>query len=77
MYTYLSDYGNGVPNYNAGIDLSYKYRSPYYIAFKVGVAADFSQSLFKVSNCGNAINWLFKSYCLGYECESSITNNSF
>lgn len=50
MYTYLSDYGNGVPNYNAGIDLSYKYRSPYYIAFKVGVAADFSQSLFKASN---------------------------
>lgn len=48
--TYVSEYGKWVPNINAGLDLSYKYKSQHYVGFRIGVSADFSQSEFKATN---------------------------
>ncbi len=43
---YNSDYGTPLPNYNVGMDFSYKYRSPYYIGVRVGLGIDVAASTF-------------------------------
>lgn len=48
---YNSDYGTPMPNYNVGMDFSYKYRSPYYIGVRVGLGIDVAASTF-VGNSG-------------------------
>ena len=37
---YNSDYGKPMPNYNVGMDFSWKYRSPYYIGVRMGLGID-------------------------------------
>ena len=43
---YESDYGKPMPNYNVGVDFSWKYRSPYYIGVRVGLGFDVAASTF-------------------------------
>ena len=43
---YKSDYGSFMPNYNVGMDFSYKYRSPYYIGWRIGLGIDVAASTF-------------------------------
>ena len=43
---YDSDYGKPMPNYNVGMDFSWKYRSPYYIGVRVGLGIDVAASTF-------------------------------
>ncbi|MBO4362082.1 MAG: hypothetical protein J6T76_01155 [Paludibacteraceae bacterium] len=43
---YDTDYGKIMPNYNVGMDFSWKYRSPYYIGVRVGLGIDVAASTF-------------------------------
>lgn len=43
---YTSDYGKPMPNYNVGVDFSWKYRSPYYIGVRIGLGFDVAASTF-------------------------------
>lgn len=43
---YKSDYGKPMPNYNVGMDFSWKYRSPYYIGVRIGLGIDVAASTF-------------------------------
>lgn len=43
---YESDYGKPMPNYNVGVDFSWKYRSPYYIGVRIGLGFDVAASTF-------------------------------
>lgn len=43
---YESDYGKPMPNYNVGMDFSWKYRSPYYIGVRIGLGFDVAASTF-------------------------------
>jgi len=43
---YNSDYGKPMPNYNVGMDFSWKYRSPYYIGVRLGLGIDVAASTF-------------------------------
>ena len=43
---YNSDYGKPMPNYNVGMDFSWKYRSPYYIGVRMGLGIDVAASTF-------------------------------
>lgn len=43
---YETDYGKPMPNYNVGMDFSYKYRSPFYIGARVGLGIDVAASTF-------------------------------
>ena len=43
---YESDYGKPMPNYNVGMDFSWKYRSPYYIGLRMGLGIDVAASTF-------------------------------
>ena len=52
---YESDYGKPMPNYNVGMDFSYKYRSPYYIGARVGLGIDVAASTF-VAGAKNNVN---------------------
>lgn len=52
---YNSDYGTPLPNYNVGMDFSYKYRSPYYIGARVGLGIDVAASTF-VGNTNKLVN---------------------
>jgi len=60
---YNSDYGKPLPNYNVGMDFSWKYRSPYYIGVRVGLGVDVAASTFvgkdpASENLGYADNYL-------------------
>lgn len=50
---YKTDYGKPIPNYNVGMDFSWKYRSPYYIGVRIGLGIDVAASTF----AGNGVNW--------------------
>jgi len=43
---YTSDYGRFMPNNDIGIDFSYKYRSPYYIGWRIGLGVEVAGSTF-------------------------------
>ena len=43
---YNSEYGKPLPNYNVGVDFSWKYRSPYYIGVRMGLGFDVAASTF-------------------------------
>ena len=43
---YKSDYGTFMPNYDVGIDFSYKYRSPYYVGWRIGLGVEAAASTF-------------------------------
>lgn len=43
---YQSDYGKPMPNYNVGMDFSWKYRSPYYVGVRIGLGIDVAASTF-------------------------------
>lgn len=39
-WLYSTDYGSFMPNYDVGMDFSYKYRSPYVVGVRVGLGVD-------------------------------------
>ena len=43
---YDTDHGSVMPNYNVGMDFSWKYRSPYYIGVRIGLGIDVAASTF-------------------------------
>lgn len=45
--TYDSDYGGTSPGYNAALDLGYLYKSPYWIAFRVGASIEAASSSYR------------------------------
>lgn len=51
---YTSDYGKFMPNGNLGVDFSYKYRSSYYVGWRIGLGVEVAGSTFVGVNPGNA-----------------------
>ena len=45
--TYKTDYGNTIPGYHAAIDVGYLYKSPYWIAFRVGASIEAASSSYR------------------------------
>lgn len=43
---YNTNYGSFMPNYDAGVDFSYKWRSPYYVGLRVGLGVEVAASTF-------------------------------
>jgi len=48
--TYDSDYGGTMPGYHAAFDLGYLYKSPYWIAFRVGASIEAASSSYRKSD---------------------------
>ena len=61
---YETDYGKPMPNYNVGMDFSWKYRSPYYIGVRVGLGVDVAASTF-VGQTQRSIDELYVGSPLG------------
>ena len=53
-FLYTSDYGSFMPNYNVGVDFSYKYRSPYYVGVRVGAGIEAAAGTFVGKSTVNA-----------------------
>ena len=62
-----------MPNYNVGVDLSYKYRSPYHIGFRVGLGIDVAASTFVGKN-GYADNYVVPR---SYEPDDMLANVNY
>lgn len=45
--TYKTDYGTTLPGYHAGLDAGYLYKSPYWIAFRVGASIGTASSSYR------------------------------
>lgn len=52
---YKSDYGKPMPNYNVGMDFSWKYRSPYYVGVRLGLGVDVAASTFVGKDPANGL----------------------
>lgn len=50
MLMYQSDFGSMQPSYDFGVDLLFNYRSEHVVGFRGGVAVDFAQSKFRMTN---------------------------
>ncbi len=50
---YDTDYGKPMPNYNVGVDFSYKYRSPFFIGARVGLGVDVAAGTFVAGKPGS------------------------
>lgn len=44
--TYQTDFGHMRPGLNTGIDVAYIYQSPYHVGLRMGIGAEWSQSVF-------------------------------
>lgn len=70
---YTSDYGTFMPNYDVGVDFSYKYRSPYYVGFRVGLGVEAAASTF-VGKDGYADSYVVPRY---YEPDHMLANVNY
>ena len=61
---YTSDYGKFMPNGNLGVDFSYKYRSSYYVGWRVGLGVEVAGSTFLGVNPGNPAYSYADSYIM-------------
>ena len=50
---YDTDYGKPMPNYNVGVDFSYKYRSPFFIGARVGLGVDVAAGTYVAGKPGS------------------------
>lgn len=48
--TYQTDYGSTMPGYHAAIDVGYLYKSPYWIAFRLGASIEAGSSSYRKSD---------------------------
>lgn len=76
---YQSDYGKPIPNYNVGMDFSWKYRSPYYIGVRMGLGIDVAASTFmgvdpNHEGIGYADNYVVPNW---YDYDHDIVNYSY
>lgn len=52
--TYQTDYGSTVPGYHAALDIGYLYKSPYWIAFRVGATIETASSSYRKAHYEDA-----------------------
>ncbi len=48
--TYQTDYGTTAPGYHAGLEMGYLYKSPYWIAFRLGAGIESASSAYRKTN---------------------------
>ena len=65
MLMYESDYGRLMPGYDFGVDLLFSYRSQHVVGFRGGVAFDYAQSKFNMTNYSDSYEVVDYSYAPG------------
>ena len=52
--TYQTDYGSTIPGYHAAMDVGYLYKSPYWLAFRVGATVETASSSYRKAHYEDA-----------------------